>query len=199
MTAWLALGSVWIALASVGLSVAMLVYRPAMTDIAIVAVLYFGAPGSICLGGLVLWAYRHETAPEPGVMAQRVQAKVGVALAIIAATIVYGLIIFSEKLEPFEARQERVYNFAGQAATPLFARRVDPAESRRNVMQITLNGELATVREGTTIADLLAERDFAPVRVAVEVNEEIVPRRQFSQTTVHEGDRIEVVTLVGGG
>jgi hypothetical protein len=98
----LAFASVWISLASLLIAVAMLVYRPVMTDIAITIVLYFGSPGAMCFGGLVLWANRKEKMPEPGIIAQRVQCKVAITMAIVAAAIVYGLIIGSDKLVPVE-------------------------------------------------------------------------------------------------
>jgi thiamine biosynthesis protein ThiS len=66
-------------------------------------------------------------------------------------------------------------------------------------MNITLNGESSTVREGASVAELLAERKLIPLRVAVEVNEELVPRKQFAETALRDGDRIEIVTFVGGG
>lgn len=66
-------------------------------------------------------------------------------------------------------------------------------------MQITLNGERAIVRDGATVAELLADRGLAPVRVAVEINEELVPRKTFPEARIREGDTLEIVTLVGGG
>lgn len=94
----LALFSVWIGLLSFLLAAGMWLYRPLMTDPAIVAVLYFGAPGAMCLGGLVLWAHRRDISADPGLAAQRVQSKTGITLALFAAAIVYGLIIASKKL-----------------------------------------------------------------------------------------------------
>ena len=96
----LALASVWIGLAVFALSVAMVVYRPVFTDLTVTLVLYFGSPGSLCLAGLVLWAYRKEDRADPGTSAQRKQARVAIFLAIAAAAIVYLLVIFSHKLEP---------------------------------------------------------------------------------------------------
>jgi len=98
----LALASVWMALGTLLLAGAMLVYRPAMTDVAIVLVLYFGSPGSVCFAGLVLWAYRKDHSVDAHVAAQRLQAKVAIALAILAAVIVYLLLIGSHKLVPVE-------------------------------------------------------------------------------------------------
>ena len=46
---------------------------------------------------------------------------------------------------------------------------------------------------------MLASLNRDPKKVAVEVNEEVVPREQHATTELREGDRVEIVTLVGGG
>ena len=112
----LALASVWIGLASLALSVAMVVYRPAFTDLTVTLVLYFGAPGSLCFAGLVLWGYRKEDRADSGITAQRKQAQVAVVLSLVAAAVAYLLIIFSQKLEPIEDRSSDVYNPAPRRA-----------------------------------------------------------------------------------
>ena len=66
-------------------------------------------------------------------------------------------------------------------------------------MQIHVNGEPRVVATAISIAELLAELDLATERVAVERNEVLVPRRLHAETHLAEGDRVEVVTLVGGG
>lgn len=66
-------------------------------------------------------------------------------------------------------------------------------------MQVVVNGRPEDVEEGSTVAALLDRLNLAPVRVAVEINEELVPRRTFAATVVQTGDRIEIVTFVGGG
>ena len=66
-------------------------------------------------------------------------------------------------------------------------------------MQITLNGKPETLDDNTTVAQLLRRLDLDPVRVAVEINEDIVRRKAFGETPIHHGDRIEIVTFVGGG
>ena len=66
-------------------------------------------------------------------------------------------------------------------------------------MQIILNGREKSTESGTTIADLLAELQLEPIRVAVEINEDIVPRKVFNKKIIQNGDRIEIVTFVGGG
>ena len=66
-------------------------------------------------------------------------------------------------------------------------------------MQIVVNGEALEVPEGLTIARLLEELQIESKHVAVEVNLELVPRSQHARHALSPGDRLEVVTLVGGG
>ena len=66
-------------------------------------------------------------------------------------------------------------------------------------MRIIINGDAETVDDGAAISDLLDKFGLTPQRVAVEVNEALVPRAGFPETRLHEGDRVEIVTLVGGG
>ena len=66
-------------------------------------------------------------------------------------------------------------------------------------MAVTVNGKAVEMQSDSTVADLLESMGLAPVRVAVEINEELVPRRTFSETIVRSQDCIEIVTFVGGG
>jgi sulfur carrier protein len=66
-------------------------------------------------------------------------------------------------------------------------------------MQIKVNGSSREVPDGSTIADLLRQLEVSQPHVAVEVNLEVVPRAEHARTELREGDRLEVVTLVGGG
>ncbi|SHI99092.1 sulfur carrier protein ThiS [Fibrobacter sp. UWP2] len=52
---------------------------------------------------------------------------------------------------------------------------------------------------GQTLADYLATTDFDVKRIAVELNEEIVPKAKYAETTLADGDVVEVVSFVGGG
>lgn len=63
---------------------------------------------------------------------------------------------------------------------------------------IQVNGK-AMPAAGRTVAQLLADTRFDPARVAVERNGEIVPRGRYGDTVLEEGDRVEVVSFVGGG
>ncbi|MEK6525763.1 MAG: sulfur carrier protein ThiS [Nitrospirota bacterium] len=66
-------------------------------------------------------------------------------------------------------------------------------------MQIQVNGEGRTASAGVTIADLLRELDIRPDRVAVEVNTEILDRQEFDRRGLREGDRVEIISFIGGG
>ena len=62
-----------------------------------------------------------------------------------------------------------------------------------------MNGQPRTVRDGLTVAALVAELGLAGKRLAVEVNRDIVPRGEHAARALHEGDRIEIIHAIGGG
>ena len=66
-------------------------------------------------------------------------------------------------------------------------------------MRIFFNGEPHDVDEHTTIATLLERFQLQPRYVAVEVNLQLIPRDRHDQHVLQADDRLEVVTLVGGG
>ncbi|WP_163559233.1 sulfur carrier protein ThiS [Halomonas sp. NO4] len=66
-------------------------------------------------------------------------------------------------------------------------------------MQIQLNGEARDLSGELTVAQLIDELGLAGRRIAVERNEEIVPRSEHAATALAEGDQIEIVHAIGGG
>jgi sulfur carrier protein len=66
-------------------------------------------------------------------------------------------------------------------------------------MKIQINGSTREVRSELTVAELLEELELRPEQVAVELNQRLVARRLRAETRLSEGDRVELVTLVGGG
>ncbi|MBI4716655.1 MAG: hypothetical protein HY763_02540 [Planctomycetes bacterium] len=112
----LAFLGVWVALAAFLLAAVMVVHRPTFTDLTVLLVLYFGAPGAMCLAGLTLWAHRKDGDNDPGVRARRLQSKVAIALAILAAAIVYGLVMGAEQIErrPASASNDLTHRPASQ-------------------------------------------------------------------------------------
>jgi sulfur carrier protein len=72
--------------------------------------------------------------------------------------------------------------------------RMEPA-----AVTIQLNGEPRGISGGMTVAGLLRELDIKPDRVAVELNLEIVDRQAFEMRQLQEGDRLEILSFIGGG
>lgn len=66
-------------------------------------------------------------------------------------------------------------------------------------IQIQVNGEARGWSQDRTIADLLRELDLKPDRVAVELNLEILDRNDFATRSLHDGDRVEILSFIGGG
>jgi sulfur carrier protein len=64
---------------------------------------------------------------------------------------------------------------------------------------VQVNGEPCEVDEGTTVAALVQSLGLTAPHVAVELNLDVVPRARHTETFLDEGDRLEIVTLVGGG
>ena len=53
--------------------------------------------------------------------------------------------------------------------------------------------------ENTTVAEYLEQNQYQVKRIAVELNRDILPKYSYSDTMLKDGDRLEVVTFVGGG
>ncbi|EQD28215.1 ThiS, thiamine-biosynthesis [mine drainage metagenome] len=66
-------------------------------------------------------------------------------------------------------------------------------------MELCVNGEKLHLRDGATISELLVKYKLEPVRVAVELNRAIVPKKAYPNTGLKSGDTVEIVTFVGGG
>ncbi|QDU00169.1 sulfur carrier protein ThiS [Gimesia aquarii] len=66
-------------------------------------------------------------------------------------------------------------------------------------MQIQVNGEAKEVPQNLTVTELLTQLGLQPKYLAVERNLILIPREEHATCTLQEGDRLEIVTLVGGG
>ena len=66
-------------------------------------------------------------------------------------------------------------------------------------MRVALNGAEREVPDGTTVLALLEQAGIDRRRVAVEVNREVVPKTRHGERLLAPGDRVEIVTMVGGG
>jgi thiamine biosynthesis protein ThiS len=66
-------------------------------------------------------------------------------------------------------------------------------------MVVVVNGQRRSLGEDASVAALLRDLDLEGKPVAVERNRSLVPKDQFAATILKDGDRVEVVTFVGGG
>lgn len=66
-------------------------------------------------------------------------------------------------------------------------------------MQVQVNGEAMELPAGATVAALVEQMTLTGKRLAVEINEDIVPRSQHPTVALNDGDRIEIVHAIGGG
>lgn len=66
-------------------------------------------------------------------------------------------------------------------------------------MEIIVNGKPHLLPSGASVAELLEQLDLTGRRIALEVNETIVPRSRYSEHRLAAGDRVEIVHAIGGG
>lgn len=66
-------------------------------------------------------------------------------------------------------------------------------------MKITVNGVEREVKPGTSIAALIEQLQLRTDRIATERNREVVPKAKYAETALQDGDKLEIVTFVGGG
>ncbi|CAH9018180.1 sulfur carrier protein ThiS [Candidatus Nitrosacidococcus sp. I8] len=66
-------------------------------------------------------------------------------------------------------------------------------------MEILLNGKPHQIPENCLLSDLVIHLNLQGKRIAIEVNQAIVPHSQYLHYTLHGGDKIEIVQAIGGG
>ncbi|MHC4128974.1 MAG: sulfur carrier protein ThiS [Planctomycetota bacterium] len=66
-------------------------------------------------------------------------------------------------------------------------------------MEVRVNGEVMALESPCTVGELLEQLELSGGACAVEVNTEVVPKREHDICTLSDGDTVEIVTLVGGG
>ena len=67
------------------------------------------------------------------------------------------------------------------------------------LMQITVNGKKYKIKENQNILMLLKKLGFKMSKVAVEINQDLIPRETYKSVTLKKGDKVEIVTFLGGG
>ena len=68
-----------------------------------------------------------------------------------------------------------------------------------NTITVEVNGESHSCPQGISLPNLLTQLDLNPRLIAVEYNGEILHRQYWTETQIQSGDRLEIVTIVGGG
>lgn len=66
-------------------------------------------------------------------------------------------------------------------------------------MELHVNGELTELQADANLHDLVVKLGLLEQRIAIEVNQEIIPRSQHAQHRLNAGDKVEVVHAIGGG
>lgn len=66
-------------------------------------------------------------------------------------------------------------------------------------MQVMINGEYQTYDDEINIATLLQRSGLTGKRLAVEVNEHIIPKSLHTDTVIIDGDKVEIIQAIGGG
>ncbi len=66
-------------------------------------------------------------------------------------------------------------------------------------MEITVNGETTDIAQNCSAAQLVEQLGLIGKRIAIEVNQEIVPRSTYNNHILSPGDKVEIVHAVGGG
>ena len=67
------------------------------------------------------------------------------------------------------------------------------------MISITVNGDKLKIEEDSTIEILLELLNITPVRLAIEINGEVIPRSEILEKVLQEGDILEIVKAIGGG
>lgn len=67
------------------------------------------------------------------------------------------------------------------------------------MITISLNGEKVSIEAGTSIAQALEQWDYLSTKFATAINGEFVPRSQYNERQLEDGDQLDIVRPVGGG
>jgi sulfur carrier protein len=69
----------------------------------------------------------------------------------------------------------------------------------KQTVRVVVNGQPHELPRPLAIAEMLSQLGIAPRGIAVEVNMQVVPRSRHAEHVLRDGDRLEIVSLVGGG
>lgn len=66
-------------------------------------------------------------------------------------------------------------------------------------MNIVINGEQRTLDDDLNLQQLISMLQLENKRLAIEVNQQIIPRSEHASYTLKQGDKVEIVQAIGGG
>lgn len=66
-------------------------------------------------------------------------------------------------------------------------------------MQITINGETRELKENATIVEMLDNLALPAERIAIELNREVIRKKDWASVVLNNADKIEIIHFVGGG
>ena len=64
---------------------------------------------------------------------------------------------------------------------------------------VQINGVNKEQYDGKTLEEMIAEEGYEKSRIAIEINDEIIPKTRYGEVILQDADRVEVVSFVGGG
>lgn len=75
-------------------------------------------------------------------------------------------------------------------------RRIEAGATR---MELIVNGRTLEIADGASLTTLLSELNINPLRVAVQLNLDIIKRERYEKTVLKAGDKLEIITFMAGG
>ncbi|GIR46940.1 MAG: hypothetical protein CM15mP56_5160 [Alphaproteobacteria bacterium] len=70
---------------------------------------------------------------------------------------------------------------------------------KKNKIQIYINGKKKNINSNCNLIDILKEYALTNKLVAVEINQEVIPKSSYKTITINKNDKIEILELIGGG
>ena len=70
---------------------------------------------------------------------------------------------------------------------------------KKNKIQIYINGKMKNININYNLIDILEEYSLQNKLVAIEVNQEVIPKSSYKTIKINKNDRIEILELIGGG
>ena len=70
---------------------------------------------------------------------------------------------------------------------------------KKNKIQIYINGKKKNINISSNMINILEEYSLKNKLIAVEINQEVIPKSNYKTKKINKNDRIEILELIGGG